>query len=123
MDPAKRQFYGGPYPYITIIFFANNMSGLLTVPRMTVLCWFYWKGQGESAMGSGNSQRKAWIDVRALRLSRGWRQQEAADKLGVARSHLSTLENNKCGLSVKMMDAIIRVYGVDYESFYAEESE
>ncbi len=69
-------------------------------------------------MDEKQQKRKAWIDVKALRKSRGWLQREAAEKLGIARAHLSVIENNKCGLSVEMMDAIIRVFGVKYEDFY-----
>ncbi len=69
-------------------------------------------------MDEKQQKRKAWIDVKALRKSRGWLQREAAEKLGIARAHLSVIENNKCGLSVEMMDAIMRVFGVKYEDFY-----
>ncbi len=69
-------------------------------------------------MDEKRHKRKAWIDVKALRKSQGWLQREAAEKLGIARAHLSVIENNKCGLSVEMMDAIIRVFGVKYEDFY-----
>jgi transcriptional regulator with XRE-family HTH domain len=65
-------------------------------------------------------RRKAWIDIKKLRTSRGWRQWETADKLGISRAHLSSLESGKRGLSIPMMDAIIQVFGVEYDDFYAE---
>ncbi len=65
-------------------------------------------------------RRKASIDVKALRESRGWLQKDTAARLGVSRAHLSALEHHKKGLSVSMMDAIIRVFGVTYEDFYSD---
>lgn len=68
------------------------------------------------------SENKAWIDVKKLRLSRGWLQREAAEKLDVSRAYLSTIENGKCAISINMMEAIIRVFGVKYEDFYKHNS-
>ncbi len=65
-------------------------------------------------------RRKASIDVKALRESRGWLQKDTAARLGVSRAHLSALEHHKKGLSVNMMDAIIRVFGVTYEDFFSD---
>ncbi len=69
-------------------------------------------------MDAKEYRRKAWIDVRALRVSRGWIQDETAKKLGIARSHLSAIENNKCGITIQTMDAFIRVFGLKYEDFF-----
>ncbi len=62
-------------------------------------------------------RRKAWIDLKQLRLDRGWRQWEAAEKLGVSRTYVSAVENGRRGISMAMMDAIIQVFGVSYEDF------
>jgi putative transcriptional regulator len=72
-----------------------------------------------------NQQGRAWIDLRKLRKERGWVQADTAEKLGVTREHLSAVENNRRGISMKMMASIIRVFGVKYEDFYqsSEESE
>jgi DNA-binding XRE family transcriptional regulator len=66
--------------------------------------------------------RVAWIDVKKLRAQRGWPQWKAAELLGIARAHLSLVENRKCGLSIQMMDAIIRVFGAKYEDFYTHDT-
>ena len=63
-------------------------------------------------------EKKAWIDLRKLRVSRGWLQSEAAEALNVSRPYLSAVENGKRGISMNMMAAIIRVFGVKYEDFY-----
>jgi transcriptional regulator with XRE-family HTH domain len=74
-------------------------------------------------MKKRKSVRVAWIDVKELRMRRGWLQREAADRLGIARAHLSLVENRKCGLSLQMMDAIIRVFGAKYEDFFSHDAE
>ncbi len=61
---------------------------------------------------------KAWIDLKKLRVDRGWRQRETAEKLGVSREYISAIENDKRGISMKMMGRIIRVFGVSYEDFF-----
>jgi transcriptional regulator with XRE-family HTH domain len=58
-----------------------------------------------------------WIDVRALREKRGWLQRQAAEELGISRSYLSAVENGKRGISLYMMNAIIRTFAVGYEDF------
>ncbi len=63
-------------------------------------------------------ERHARIDLRKLREERGWLQWEAADKLGISRSYLSGVENNKRGVSLSLMESIIRVFGIKYEDFY-----
>jgi transcriptional regulator with XRE-family HTH domain len=56
-------------------------------------------------------------------MQRGWRQREAAERLGIARAHLSLVENGRIGFSLQMMDAIIRVFGAKYEDFYSHNAE
>jgi transcriptional regulator with XRE-family HTH domain len=63
---------------------------------------------------------KAWIDVKELRKKRGWLQREAEEQLGVTRAYLSSVEHGSRGISLSMMAAIIRVFGVRYEDFYAQ---
>ena len=58
------------------------------------------------------------IDVRMLRKNRGWLQEKAAEELGFGRSYLSAVESGKRGISINMMQAIIRVFDVKYEDFY-----
>ena len=61
---------------------------------------------------------KPWIDLRRLRKERGWQQWKSAEELGFCRSYISAIETGKQGVSVEMMNAIIRVFGVKYEDFY-----
>ena len=63
--------------------------------------------------------QKAWIDVKKLRIEKGWLQREAAEKLGVSRPYLSAVENGKRDISLQMMASIIEVFEVKYEDFYA----
>jgi len=62
-------------------------------------------------------QEELWIDVKKLRVERGWLQKEAAGELGVTRAHLSAVENRRRGISKNMLTAIIKVFNVRYEDF------
>jgi len=62
---------------------------------------------------------KPQIDLKGLRKKRGWTQLQAAEALGFCRSYISSVENDKQGLSVEMINAIIRVFDVKYEDFYS----
>ncbi len=68
-------------------------------------------------------KRQARIDLRKLREERGWLQWEAAEMLGISRSYLSGVENNKRGISLPLMESIIRVFGIKYEDFYTNSTE
>jgi DNA-binding XRE family transcriptional regulator len=61
---------------------------------------------------------KPQIDLKGLRQDFGWTQLQAAIQLGFCRSYISSVENGKQGLSVEMINAIIRVFDVTYEDFY-----
>ena len=61
---------------------------------------------------------KPRIDLKGLRKDRGWTQWQTATELGFCRSYISAVENGKQGLSIEMMNAIIRVFDVKYEDFY-----
>ena len=63
-------------------------------------------------------QNRLWIDVKKLRKERHWLQEEAAMELGVSRSYLSSIENGRRGISINMMEEIIRVFNVKYEDFH-----
>ncbi len=78
--------------------------------------------EGLLSMSFEKIYRKPWINVKALRLSRGWCQAETAERLGIGRAHLSMLENDKCGFSAKVIDAVIRVFNVKYENFYTDDN-
>jgi len=61
---------------------------------------------------------KPYIDLAALRKTRNWTQAEAAKHLGFSRSYYSEVELGKQSISTKMMYAIIKVFGVQYEDFF-----
>ena len=61
---------------------------------------------------------KPRIDLKRLREDRDWTQIQAAKALGFCRSYISAVENSKQGISIDMLNAIIRVFGVNYEDFY-----
>jgi len=61
---------------------------------------------------------KPQIDLRGLRKECGWTQWQTAQNLGFCRSYLSAVENGKQGISIEMMNAIIRVFNVKYDDFY-----
>jgi transcriptional regulator with XRE-family HTH domain len=63
-------------------------------------------------------QKKAWIDLRKLRTEHGLIQEEASEKMGVTRAYLSAIENGRRDFSLRMIQAIIRVFNVKYEDFY-----
>ena len=63
------------------------------------------------------NNERIWIDVKRLRLERGWLQREAAGKLGVTRGYLSSVENDKRDISKKMIASIIKVFAVKFEDF------
>ncbi|MDR2892016.1 MAG: helix-turn-helix transcriptional regulator [Deltaproteobacteria bacterium] len=65
-----------------------------------------------------NQYGRPWIDLRKLRKERGWTQAVAANQLGVTREHVSAIENGKRGISMKMMSAIIQVFGMAYKDFF-----
>jgi len=61
---------------------------------------------------------KPKIDLKMLRKTRGWTQVKAAEELGFCRSYISAIENGKQGISLEMMNTIVRVFGVKYKDFY-----
>ena len=61
---------------------------------------------------------KPCIDLKKLREDREWTQLQTAKALGFCRSYVSAVENSKQGISIDMLNAIIRVFGVNYDDFY-----
>ena len=61
---------------------------------------------------------KPCINLKKLREDRDWTQLQTARALGFCRSYISAVENSKQGVSIDMLNAIIRVFGVRYEDFY-----
>ena len=82
--------------------------------QTTMPVWMFRQALGTK----GGDIIKPLINLKKLRQDRGWTQSQAAAKLGFCRSYISSIENGKQGLSVAMMNSIIRVFGVRYEDFY-----
>ena len=61
---------------------------------------------------------KPQIDLKALRIKKGWSHMETAKKLGFCRTYYTDVENKRQGISKAMMRAIIQVFNVKYEDFY-----
>ena len=63
------------------------------------------------------NHERIWIDVKRLRTEKGWLQREAAEKLGITRGHLSSIENDKRDISKQMIASIIKVFDVKLNDF------
>jgi len=64
--------------------------------------------------------KKPHIDLLAMRNERNWTQEDTAKHLGFSRSYYSEVEIGKQSISTRMMYAIIKVFGVQYEDFFKE---
>ena len=60
--------------------------------------------------------------IRALRIARGWRQNELAEKVGLARSTMSNIESGKRSLTLKTLKTFCEVFNVDISYFGIETS-
>ena len=58
--------------------------------------------------------------IRDLRISRGWRQNELAEKVGLARSTMSNIESGKRSLTLKTLKSFCEVFNVDISYFGIE---
>lgn len=58
--------------------------------------------------------------IRDLRLARGWRQNELAEKVGLARSTMSNIESGKRSLTLKTLKTFCEVFNVDISYFGIE---
>lgn len=54
-------------------------------------------------------------NVRELREAKGWSQQELADKCGIAREHVSRIENGHMLPSVEVLFAMADAFGVSVD--------
>jgi putative transcriptional regulator len=61
--------------------------------------------------------------LRALRKDRGWTQEEAAKRLGVSRTHLNEVENEKKDFSLAFLTKAADVYGMTLTDLMAYERE
>jgi transcriptional regulator with XRE-family HTH domain len=68
------------------------------------------------------SCKKPWIDVKALRVERGWLQRDTAERLGITRSHLSNIEHKRRSISTELMIAIILEFDIAWEDSHDDGS-
>lgn len=57
-------------------------------------------------------------NIKRLRRSRGWSQDELAEKLGIHRQHMYRIEKGKTGVSDELLGEIARVFDTDIASLY-----
>lgn len=55
--------------------------------------------------------------LKELRLSRGWRQVEVADKIGLSRSAISNIEAGKRALTLDTLKKFCEVFAIDISFF------
>lgn len=58
--------------------------------------------------------------LKELRLSRGWRQVEVADKVGLSRSQISNIESGKRALTLTTLKKFCEIYKIDISYFGIE---
>lgn len=58
------------------------------------------------------------LKLRELRKQRGWTLDDAAARLGIAKSHMSEVETGKKNLSAPLMDAAAKLYDVHVTQLY-----
>ena len=57
-------------------------------------------------------------DLHELRMSRGWTQQEVADKAGISRSYYAVMETQGRTPSVKVAHKLAQVFKLNWQSFF-----
>lgn len=65
-------------------------------------------------------KNKIGKQLKELRLSRGWRQVEVADKVGLSRSAISNIEAGKRALTLSTLKKFCEVYAIDISFFEIE---
>lgn len=63
---------------------------------------------------------KIGSQLKELRLSRGWRQSEVADKVGLSRPAISNIEAGKRALTLTTLKRFCEVYKIDISYFGIE---
>ena len=58
--------------------------------------------------------------LKELRISRGWRQSEVADKVGLSRPAISNIESGKRALTLSTLKRFCEVYEIDISYFGIE---
>jgi len=65
-------------------------------------------------------KKKIGKQLRELRLSRGWRQVEIAEKVGLSRSAISNIEAGKRALTLSTLQRFCDIYKIDVSFFDLE---
>lgn len=60
--------------------------------------------------------------IRQLRKNNRWTQQELADKLGITRSNLISIENGKTDFRVSLIPKLITLFDVNAESIFSKKN-
>lgn len=66
------------------------------------------------------NSKKIGRQIRDLRNARGWRQNELAEKVGLARSTMSNIESGKRSLTLNTLKTFCEVFNVDISYFGIE---
>lgn len=61
--------------------------------------------------------------IRVLRAERKWTQQDLADRLGITRQTVASIENGKYSLSLKLAFEIARVFEVNLLDVFQDTNE
>lgn len=65
-------------------------------------------------------KRKIGKQLKELRLSRGWKQVEVADKVGLSRSAISNIEAGKRALTLTTLKKFCEIFQIDVSYFQIE---
>lgn len=65
-------------------------------------------------------KEKIGAQLKELRTSRGWRQVEVADKVGLSRSQISNIESGKRALTLSTLKRFCEVFNIDISYFGIE---
>ena len=66
------------------------------------------------------NHKKIGRQIRELRLSRGWKQYELADKVGLSRPAICNIEAGKRSLTLNTLKRFCEVFGIDISYFGIE---
>jgi transcriptional regulator with XRE-family HTH domain len=68
----------------------------------------------------GREARNMMINIRDLRIHRGWTQQQLADRAGATQPMISTWEGGTCQPSATNLYHLAKAFGVTMESLFTD---
>jgi len=86
-----------------------------------IFLWDRWQIATKKRQKRGVSLGKTTINLRALRETRGWTQERAAEELGITRFHLADIETGRRRISLEMAQVLVRVFHIKFEDFFDDE--